>query len=328
MNLNARFRRLDPRMIDAPLRGRWLSILLLAALTCGPASAAQKEILLFPPDLTLSSESTIRLFALRNNGKNGPLHVIANGKPAGRLEGKVFQRGEVRLSPGLNRIKAGSKTVRVYFLPGAEAKRFSASRGKGAPPLVFRSYALHPALDDGCDGCHIPTNGKLQVKDQKEACYACHGDFGKTAEGEARFLHEPVASGECASCHDPHFSALPKLQRDAKGCLACHDPYPLRGSVHVPVRDGRCTACHDPHAGQAPKQLVRGGNGLCTGCHGDSHMHHRGIAAAGSMTVLSPGVPRDGRSLSCLACHLPHQSGQERLLRVRRDELCLECHPR
>lgn len=314
-------------MIDIFLRGRWFPILLLLALMGEPALAAEKVTLLFPPDLTLSSEATIQVFALRQ-GKDGALPVFVNGKPVGRLEGKAFQRGEVRLAPGINRIKAGSKTVRVYFLPGTAAKRFSPSKGKGTPPLVFRSYTLHPALGDGCDGCHLPANGKLQVKDQKEACYACHGDFEKTAGGEKRYLHEPVANGECTSCHDPHFSAFPKLQRDAKGCVACHEPYPLRGSIHSPVRDGRCTACHDPHAGPAPKQLVRGGNGLCIGCHGDSHLHHRGTAAAGPMTVLSPDVPLDGRSLSCLACHLPHQSEQERLLRIHRDELCRKCHPR
>jgi predicted CXXCH cytochrome family protein len=317
---------MDSRGTDALLRGRWFTVLLLLAWLSDPAGAADTTVLLFPPDLTLSSEATIQVFALRK-GQGGPLPVSVNGKPMGRLEGNAFQRGEVRLSPGINRIKAGSKAVRVYHLPGAAASRFSPSKGKGAAPLVFRSYSLHPALNDGCEGCHLLTNGKLQAKDQKEACYACHGDFGRTAHGEKRYLHEPVAGGECTACHAPHFSALPKLQKDPKGCAACHEPYPLRGSVHRPVRDGRCADCHDPHAGPAPKQLVRAGNGLCLGCHRDSHPHHRGIAEAGPMTVLSADVPRDGRSLSCLACHLPHQSEQERLLPILRDDLCRRCHP-
>jgi predicted CXXCH cytochrome family protein len=46
------------------------------------------------------------------------------------------------------------------------------------------------------------------------------------------------------------------------------------------------------------------------------------------MTVLSPDIPRDGRSLSCLACHSPHQSTGERLLRNGKEELCRSCHPR
>ncbi|MCL5884641.1 MAG: cytochrome c3 family protein [Deltaproteobacteria bacterium] len=292
-----------------------------------PACAADTSILLFPPDLTLSSEASIQVFAFQK-GKDAPLPVSVNGKPMGTLEGKAFQRGDVRLSPGVNRIKAGPRAARVYFLPGATANRFSLPGGKGNPPLVFRSVRLHPALNDGCDGCHLLKNGKLQEKDQKEACYACHDDFEKTSEGEPRYLHEPVAKGECTSCHDPHRSTLPKLQKDAKGCLACHDPYPMRGSVHRPVRSGQCAACHDPHAGAAPKQLVRGGNGLCIGCHPRSHSHHRGEATGGPMTSLPPDTPRDGRSLSCLACHLPHQSPHERLLANPPEELCRRCHPR
>jgi predicted CXXCH cytochrome family protein len=308
-------------------RGSWPLILLAMAWMGEPVRAADATVLLFPPDLTLSSEASIQVLAFRP-GKDAPIPVTVNGKPTGRLEGKAFQRGQVRLSPGVNRIQAGPGTVRVYFLPGAAAGRFSLSRGKGKSPLVFRSVRLHPALNDGCDGCHLLENGKLKMKEQREACYACHDDFGKTAEGERRYLHEPVAKGECTSCHDPHHSRLPKLQKDAKGCLACHDSYPAQGSVHRPVRSGQCAACHDPHAGEAPKQLVRKGNGLCLGCHLHSHAHHRGEASGGPMTSLSPDIPRDGRRLSCLACHLPHQSPHERLLANAPEELCRRCHPK
>lgn len=304
-----------------------VSVLLVVARMSDLAWAAETAILLYPPDLTLSSEATIQVHALWK-GNDGPLPVLVNGKPIGTLEGKTFRKGEGHLSPGLNRIKIGSKSVRVYYLPGTAAKRFVSSKGKSAPQLVFRSYSLHPALNDGCDGCHLLANGKLQVIDQKEACYACHGNFEKAAGREKRYLHEPVAGGECTACHAPHFSALPKLMKDAKGCGACHEPYPQQGTVHRPVRDGRCVACHDPHAGAMPKLLVRAGNDLCLECHRDSHPHHRGTATPGPMTVLSPDVPMDGRTLSCLACHLPHRSDRERLFSVRRDELCRKCHPR
>jgi predicted CXXCH cytochrome family protein len=307
--------------------GRCLPILFMLAWTGEPARAADTTKILFPPDLTLSSEASIRVFVFRM-GKAAPLPVFVNGKPMGALEGKSFQTGEVRLSPGLNRIKAGTRVLRVYHLPGAVDHRFSLPVGKGIPPLVFRSVRLHPALIDGCEGCHLLKEGILQAKDQKEACYACHSDFEKASEGERRYLHEPVAKGECTSCHAPHYSTLPNLQRDAKGCRACHDPYPVRGSIHTPVRGGQCTACHDPHAGAVPKQLVRRGNGLCAGCHKDFHSHHRGNAESGSMTVLPSDTPKDGRFLSCLACHAPHQSPREQLLLNVREELCRRCHPR
>ena len=308
------------------LLGLLLPGLLLLAWSGGPALAADRPILLFPPDLTLSPEAKITVFVFRR--ENGPaIRLFVNGKQGAPLAGTSFFQGEASLRPGRNVIKAGPKEVRVYYLEGPRRESFTAKAGKGKAPLIFRSYRLHPALEEGCDGCHRLKEGKLEVKEQKEACYACHDDFGKTAGGEQRHLHEPVANGECTSCHDPHYSTLPKLQKDPKGCLACHELFPSRGSVHRPVRRGRCTDCHDPHAGVAPKQLVRAGNALCTGCHDDFHAHHRGEAVPGPMTVLSPDVPRDGRTLSCLACHAPHQSLGERLLLAAGKELCRRCHP-
>ena len=127
---------------------RCLPILLMLAWTSESVRASDTTKILFPPDLTLSSEASIRVFAFRT-GKAAPLPVFVNGKPMGVLEGKSFQKGEVRLSPGLNRIQAGPRVLRVYHLPGAVDHRFSLPAGKGIPSLVYRSVRLHPALIDG-----------------------------------------------------------------------------------------------------------------------------------------------------------------------------------
>jgi predicted CXXCH cytochrome family protein len=302
-------------------------VVLLLALGVVPVRASAAAVILFPPDRTLSSEAKIKVFAFQG-GTGAPLSVSVNDRPSGKLKGSAFQSGEIRLAPGLNRIRAGGKTIRVYYREGARQENFLFRGERGKTPLVFRPYRLHPALEEGCEGCHLLEDGKWKPRDQKEACYACHPDFGNEAEGKRRYLHEPVAGGECTACHEPHFSALPRLGKSKKGCLECHGPFPSRGSVHRPVKNGRCTDCHDPHAGVAPKQLVREGNGLCTGCHDHVHAHHRGAAVSGSMTRLPPGVPKDGQRLSCLACHAPHQSVQGQLLRESREALCLTCHPR
>lgn len=308
------------------LRRPILPCFLLLALSAVPAFAAGTPVFLFPPDLTLSSDARIKVFVFRE-GKGPALGLFVNGRQGAPLAGTSFLKGEASLVPGENVIRAGPKKVRVYYLAGPAREKFAAKAAKGKAATVYRSYQLHPALEDGCDGCHVLRDGKLGRKDQKEACYACHEDFGKAAGVEKRYLHEPVANGECTSCHAPHYSALSKLQKDSRGCLACHDPFPAGGSVHGPVRSGRCTACHDPHAGAAPKQLVRGGNALCTGCHREFHSHHRGNAVPGPMTILAPDIPRDEGSLSCLACHAPHQSPRERLLMLAGKELCRRCHP-
>jgi predicted CXXCH cytochrome family protein len=135
-----------------------------------------------------------------------------------------------------------------------------------------------------------------------------------------------VASGECTACHDPHFATRPKLQKLEKGCFECHDPFPSEGTVHRPVANGECTACHSPHAGPTPKQLVRSGNALCLGCHKEPHARHRSSLVFGAMTQVPDDFPVERGELSCVGCHVPHQSPHGWLFRKRKVELCKTCH--
>lgn len=300
----------------------WVAIF---ALAFPAAHAASVPVVLYPPDLTLSSQPVIPLHAVRKGGK-APVRVTVNGKPVGAMTGATVLKGEAPLVPGLNRLNIGGKAVRVYYREDSPGGQLTVRGGKGARPMVFRSYSLHPAMEEGCGSCHVEEGGKLGRKEQKTACYGCHEDFGKGGK-PGIFLHEPVASGECTSCHDPHFSARAKLQKPGKGCMECHDSPSGKRIVHAPVRSGQCTGCHDPHAGVAPRQLARGGNRLCTTCHENYHRVHRSAVGLGTMTRLPPDVLRDGSDLSCLACHLPHQSSNERLLVKNAPELCRDCHP-
>ena len=281
--------------------------------------------MLYPPDLTFSIEPKMKIFAWRP-AKGEPVIPAVNGKAAAPLEGETFLKGEVSLLPGLNLLQAGGKTLRVFFLPDAIMGIFRLPSGKEGEDLVFQAFRLHPALDDGCDGCHTLEGGKLKAKDQREACYACHNDFSKAEGGKKVFVHTPVAAGECTGCHDPHFATRPKLQKLEKGCLECHDPFPVSGTVHAPVRAGECISCHSPHAGPAPKQLLRAGNALCLGCHKDSHSRHRSPEVRGSVTRVPETFPLDNGFLACSGCHVPHQSGARRLLKASEGELCTICH--
>lgn len=301
---------------------------LFAALLVLPARAAQGPAaveVLYPPDLTFTTEPKVKIFAFRA-GKGGEVTPVANGKAGAPLEGEAFLKGEVALFPGMNLLNVGEKTLRVFVLSNAVMDTFRFPSGKEGQDLVFTAYRLHPALDDGCDGCHTIEGGERKAKDQKEACYACHNDFSKAEGGKRVFVHAPVASGECTACHDPHFSARPKLRKLEKDCLECHDPFPAAGTVHRPVAAGECVSCHSPHAGPAPKQLVRPGNSLCLGCHKTPHERHRSSAVLGTLTRVPDDFPREAGELSCTGCHVPHQSPNARLFRKPQDELCRTCH--
>jgi len=295
------------------------AFLLLAA----PLRAGEDPVVLYPPDLTLSTADRIRVYAFVP-GKD-PVTATVNGVNAVTLEGEDFRTGELSLFPGLNVLNVGGKRLRVYDVPGARLDRFEQAGPQGT--LTFVALRLHQALDDGCAGCHVVEGGKLAAKAQKEACYGCHDSFEKAPEGKKAFLHAPVATGECTACHDPHFSALPKLARSDKGCAECHDPFPPGASVHYPVKEGECTACHSPHAGPAPKQLARAGNALCLGCHESPHVQHRSAQVRGTMTQVPPDFPRSGEELACTGCHAPHRSDERRLFTKPQGALCQTCHP-
>jgi predicted CXXCH cytochrome family protein len=299
-------------------------VLLLGVLAL-PARAAQDTVLLYPPDLMLTTEEKVKAFAFLA-GKGTSDNVSVNGVPGNPLEGETFLKGEVKLFPGFNLVHTLGKTVRLFFLQNARMEQLRISTGKEDEEMVFQAYRLHPALDDGCEGCHAVEGGKLAQKDQKEACYACHNDFSKAEDGKKVFLHDPVAKGECTGCHDPHYAARPKLQKPGKGCLECHDAFPSKGTVHRPVARGECTGCHSPHAGPAPKQLLRPGNALCLGCHESVHERHRSASVRGTLTEVPQDFPTEKGELGCLGCHVPHQSAEAHLVRGSRQDLCGSCH--
>ncbi len=311
---------------------RIVLLVLLAAAVVAPLIAAVSArgagnlTILYPRDRTLATEGTIKMFAYQEGG-GLPTHVKVNGKVVTRLEGEMLRKGEVPLTPGMNIVEAGGTTLLVYYLSAGNMEEFRLPGAKeGDEPAVFQKLRLHPALDDGCEGCHKIEGAKLAAKDQKEACYACHTDFGAPEEGKTKYLHAPVAAGECTGCHDPHFSARPKLQKLEKGCLECHDAPPDSGTVHYPVKNRECTSCHLPHAAPAPKQLVRPGNALCEGCHKEPHAQHRSAEVKGKVTQIPDDFPKDNSALSCLGCHTHHQSAERRLFRMPQGQLCQMCH--
>ena len=300
---------------------------LIALLISIPAAAGGPTVV-YPPDLALVTDNTVGILAYRGSGED-PVTVTVNGIGKDPLEGEGFLSVSVDLALGGNVIDVGGTRVRVYSFPGSRRDQYQSAPGAdGSPPLTYRSYRLHPALEDGCQGCHLAKDGRLGiVMVLKEACYGCHDNFEQGGEeGGTWYLHAPVAGGECVSCHEPHVSTRQKLLKKDGICFDCHDPFPAEGTVHIPVKYGECTACHSPHAGPAPKQLRRVGNALCLGCHETPHTQHRSAEVKGQLTKIPPDFPVENGELSCLGCHRPHQSTERRLFRVKQGEMCQTCH--
>jgi predicted CXXCH cytochrome family protein len=216
---------------------------------------------------------------------------------------------------------------------------------------------VHTIMQSGCTACHTePHNKKSKypkglLAPVNEVCYACH-DKSKYTVGES--VHQPVASGMCSSCHDPHSSDTQLLLRNPQPdlCFDCHDKKLVAGTnVHAPVASGQCTSCHAAHVTENKPLLTKPINQLCIVCHRPQATGKHVISLPGGrfhplrgvtdpnfpgktmrvpdpnkpgkmMTVADPNKP--GKELSCASCHNAHASNYGKLFPAAR--VCQKCH--
>jgi len=153
----------------------------------------------------------------------------------------------------------------------------------------------------------------------EKTCLSCHSDLAKE-----RYVHGPVATGECARCHTPvdketmydgrkHRFKLAREEREL--CYLCHERrLDAQKVVHGPVRFGLCTACHDPH--QSPyryRMKASPPSKLCYQCHVNDKTINK--------EVHGPVAVGD-----CVACHDPHSSPYQYRLIAEGQNLCFTCH--
>ena len=149
-------------------------------------------------------------------------------------------------------------------------------------------------------------------------CLSCHVSFQEKMQ--KKFIHSPLANGECTGCHNPHASSHGKLMAAEPDeiCYKCHDNVVPEeaASVHQDVLEGNCVLCHDPHAADNRANLVRAGSKLCFECHAEL-----GEKIGQNKFGHSP-VQTD-----CLSCHNPHAAAENpSLLTDSVPALCLNCH--
>jgi predicted CXXCH cytochrome family protein len=122
-------------------------------------------------------------------------------------------------------------------------------------------YVHEPTRD--CTNCH-DTQRQSQSPGQAYLiapvpglCYECHDD----PTVSARFVHGPVAVGECLFCHQQHKSRIKHLLLAAEPdlCYLCHDVANIMAiPAHLTERPSLCADCHDPHVSMERPLLKEG----------------------------------------------------------------------
>jgi predicted CXXCH cytochrome family protein len=85
-------------------------------------------------------------------------------------------------------------------------------------------------------------------------CYGCHDPID-----QKRYIHGPLAVGDCLACHDPHggYGIAHLRQESTLLCGNCHGAREnLSASVCSSSGKG-CMDCHDPHQSDT-RYLLKG----------------------------------------------------------------------
>ncbi len=86
----------------------------------------------------------------------------------------------------------------------------------------------------------------------------CHSAMSK-----GKFVHGPVATGDCIFCHQPagQHKFKPVPGDISVLCYKCHGTVETAAKAHPPLNGAQCTKCHSPHQSDYEYQL-RGPAGL------------------------------------------------------------------
>ena len=203
--------------------------------------------------------------------------------------------------------------------------------------VIFSGIALWTVVLAACVTTNRPIIAPPEIAGAKfvgsAECSTCHAainrNFHDATHARLTTTNAPHAQEiGCESCHGPasaHVESggakgtIINPRQSPESCFKCH--LDKRGEFSLPhghpVLAGKmsCVDCHDPHRGDTvlgtSKQLAAL-NDTCAKCH----------AAQRGPFVFEHEAVREG----CITCHNPHGSVNEKMLKVRNQALCLQCH--
>lgn len=218
---------------------------------------------------------------------------------------------------------------------------------------VLAGKLQHYPAADSCANCHEFGKEAAQqtvrlTEKLPELCVSCHDNLADAAAAKLKSSHAPVyGTGTCLTCHQPHSGPEAHLLKSPARdlCLGCHPAADVDKAHPVPAARSNCMSCHLPH-GSSMKGLLAGttvhrpfADKSCPACHlrGRGPRARKAAFAAKTCYACHSGLEERLRSGAvhtavrnglCTECHDPHLSNEKRLLKGKRSDLCLRCHPR
>jgi DmsE family decaheme c-type cytochrome len=210
-----------------------------------------------------------------------------------------------------------------------------ASSLMNSPHELYDNSALKTTLPVSCQSCHdgwqdhiddpstsnITTGNEISLTQQAEICSRCHITPHQTAMVSSDpHQFQGISCSSCHTIHDNHNDDLVKDDRE-NYCLVCHEAVAFEFSQRSfhPLESGniKCTDCH----GQS---LISNANNKigfdwgCQNCHDDlsgPYLYEHPV----TYNHLVEGE-------SCIECHEPHGSPNDRLLKQPGNGTCNQCH--
>lgn len=152
------------------------------------------------------------------------------------------------------------KTLRIFFDGVPPPPPVATSEVSPGPGGSVETAVAGPAIVEHapyatkqCDGCHDRNGVGGLVAPRQELCLTCH-DLPR----DKRYVHGPLAAGDCLVCHRPHSSPNRYLLVSASDtfCFHCHASADLTAVDGHQGESATCTRCHDPHMSDR-KYLLR-----------------------------------------------------------------------
>lgn len=213
--------------------------------------------------------------------------------------------------PGDQRIEISFRQLQADLTPNSLDKNVA---------LFHQDDKLPPH----CAGCHeLQKTATVEPGGLKKqiSCATCHPRIVE----KGSWRHGPTVTQQCLACHQqfvkPWRIGFPAATQEI--CFTCHagkSDWRSRKFIHGPLNVGGCTLCHDPHGQNNRYQLwAEGSTTLCVDCHGDKQNL---VSKENPLPFVHGIIPGGG----CVACHDPHATDNEFMLKKPINELCVGCH--